>query len=277
MKAIIYFGETNDFSDKQLLSWVGEKYKVITITPKKKKIPLAYRNINLGINRLYTSAIDRYGEEKISGIVEKIRKLEKQRIPIINSSDGYLLDLNRKKQFDFFSSERLPFAPVLEIKNIILKRGKIPFPYVVKINPSGRNRKLLIVRNQKEISNLPAFIKQVGILQPLINHPICYRTEFVGEWQTTFPQQIKIQENKLYFRPVQKIIPTPLSEKLIKKILNTLAKVGIQIFSIEYFMVKGKPIIVDFNLTSNYQRFFIAQTKDQLKKAWLNLIKGKIQ
>jgi len=277
MKTIIYFGETNDFSDKQLLSWVGEKYKVITITPKKKKISLVYRNINLGINRLYTSAINRYGEEKILGIVEKIRKLEKQRIPIINSSDGYLLDLNRKRQFDFFSSQEIPFAPVLEIKNVILKKKKIPFPCIVKINPSGRNRELLIARNQKEISDLPAFIKQVSILQPLINYPICYRTEFVGEWQATFSQQIKIRENKLYFCPVQKIVPTPLSERLIKKILNTLAKVGIQVFSIEYFIVKRKLIIVDFNLTSNYQRFFITQTKNQLKKAWLNLIKGKIQ
>lgn len=276
MRQICYIGEIKDFSDKWLISFLEKHYHLIMIEPGSGKL-FQFSEPDLVINRLYTSSINRYGEKNILEVINVIRELEHKNIPVINSSKGYLLDLDRQKQFKYFSSQNFSFAQISKIQPILAKKEDIRFPCVVKINPSGRNKTLPIVRNRKELSSLSTSIKQTRalVLQPLIKNPLCYRTEFVGKWYSTFTQAINFQKEQLKFSHINKITHTPLSNSFKERVLNIMDRIEVQAFSLEYFITKRRVIIVDFNLTSNYPRFFIEQTKDQLKNSWLNLIENK--
>lgn len=277
MKTLFYFGENRDFSDRWLISLLTKYFRIVLIEPQQRFRLSAQPD--LIVNRLYTSAIERYGEKRVLEIVKIIRKLEKEGVAIINSSKGYLLDLDREKQYKFFSSRGFSFARTSKIYSILSKKEAINFPCVLKINPSGRSKKLPIIQNQRDLSRLKILkipLKQKVVLQPLIKKRVCYRSEFIGGWSLTYIQNINFYKKYLDFHYDNKVISTPLSNSFSKRLCNEMKKIGIQIFSIEYFLKNRIPIIIDFNLTSNYPRFFIEKSGGELKKAWLNLIKNEI-
>lgn len=277
MKSILYFGEVKDFSDKWLISLLKNYYKIIIVELNKIKLFKSQKKYNLIINRLYTSSINRHGNKKILTIINILKKFEKKDIPVINSAKGYLLDLDRKKQFKYFFSNNYSFVKTSKINPVLNKKESIDYPYVFKNNTSGRNKTLRIIRNRDELLKLPISMKKSGIVQPLINNKLCYRTEFIGNWDLTFTQLINFQKKSLKFFYTKKIVTTPLSNLFKKKIINTMLKIGVQVFSLEYFIRKNKtPIVIDFNLTSNYHPFLIKRSGNQLKNAWLKLVKNEI-
>lgn len=230
------------------------------------------------IDRLYTSFIERHGEKKIQGLIKLIQRAERKNIPVINSAKGYVLDLDRRKQFEYFSSKGFPFAQISTISSILSPKKSIIFPVVAKTNPSGRTKRLLIIQNQKELlKSKVLFLDQNTVLQPLIKEKICYRTEFVGDWNSTYIQIVDFYKKYLKFRYGNKIVSTPLPNLFKEKLINEMKKIRISAFSIEYFFKNKMPIIVDFNLISNYPRFFIEKVGDELKRAWLNLIKNSLK
>lgn len=276
MKRVIFIGETRDLSDRWLISKLGKYYKIIPVDIKTAKVSEFPRKCDIVINRLYTSSVRRFKKEKILEFVKIIRQFEQQGTIVINSSKGYELDINRKKQFDFFREGGFPFIKTLNINYALLhNKESFVFPYVLKYNLSGRNRTLQIIKNKDELLNLPKIIKRNGIIQPLIKKSVCYRTEFVGNWCSTFTQHIDFRNNKLSFDYTHRIVSSFLPESFRKSFCNILNKIGVQVFSIEYFIERNSLLnIIDFNLTSNYPDFFLRKVGNQLQKAWLNLIRN---
>lgn len=273
MKKIIYIGETKDFSDKWLISTLGKRYKIAVMDIAIANNLRTQGNNSIIINRLYTSSVQRFSKERINRFVQFIEQMEQKEIFVINSSFGYILDRSRKAQFRFFKKRAFPFIETVDIEQVMSAKNTIVFPCVLKYNISGRNKSLQIIKNRDELLNLTDNVKVDGVIQPLIEQSICYRTEFVGSWDSTFTQYINFDNDTLEFGYTYDIVSTPLSESFKKEFCNVLNKIGVQAFSIEYFMDKNKLLnIVDFNLTSNYPRFFIKKKESQLKEAWLNLI-----
>lgn len=277
MKTIFYIGDDKDYSDKWLIKTIKKQgqFKVAVFRPSDKNI-INSASLSLIINRLYTSAVSKYGDNKVKKLIRKISFFEKKKIPVINSSVGYLLDLDRKKQFDFFSSHDIYYVKTVRLNTVLNHKDSISFPCVMKYNPSGRNKIIKIIHNKTELNLLESSLRKKSILQPLIKKSLCYRTEFIDNWSGSFTEDVQFENNKLYFSKSNKIITTPLSKHFKEKIVNIMRNIGIQAFSIEYFIDKKEsPIIVDFNLTSNYHPTFIKETKDNLKKSWINLIYSK--
>ncbi len=272
MNDILYIGEIKDYSDQWLISVLKEQHPVIVADIAEYLEPK--RNSSILINRLYTSAIERFGQQRIMDIVAFITETENNKTLVINSSQGFTLDMSRKEQFVFFRNKNIPFIETRCITSAAQGDNANSFPYVLKHNSSGRNKSLKIINSKKEILEFSDQTRNNSVLQPLIKQNICYRTEFVGYWDTTFTQHVSFDRDKLDFGYNYDIVPTPLPRHSMKLIRDTLNQVGIQVFSIEYFMKKDKLLnIVDFNLTSNYPLFLIEKIGDHLGNAWLNLIK----
>jgi len=277
MKSILYIGEKKDFSDRWLISQLKNFYKIIflDISKSPKLSPkFSKKEVNLVVNRLYASAIDCYGKPKISAILNLITKLASSGIPVINSPNGYRVEINRVVQFKYFRSQKLPYIETRKYRNnpSFLKSNIF---YVIKNISSSRHKKLLIIKNKREVLKLKPFGLNQVIFQPLINKKISYRTEFVGNLYATFSQHLKVQNNHSGFT-YGKILTTPLSSSFLKKVIKSVNYLGIRAFSIEYFLVNRRPIIIDFNCTSNYPFFFIKKVGKDLKKAWLKLIQNEI-
>ncbi|OHA61951.1 MAG: hypothetical protein A2117_00075 [Candidatus Wildermuthbacteria bacterium GWA2_46_15] len=274
---ILYVGEDKDFSDRWLTKIVQKQAElpVVLLGPGKENARISHSPI-LVINRLYASAIYRHGKKNVMKVFRKLIALEKKDVPIINSSKGYLIELDRIKQFAFFNKHHIPYIQISRVNSILRRREPIAFPCVLKLNPSGRNRTLEIVTNKESLRLMPSASRKNNVLQSLIKKLICYRTEFVGDWCATYPQHLCFQKNKLTFRKIYKIVPTPISELLKKKIIKSMKEIGVSAFSIEYFMRRNNlEGIVDFNLTSNYHPVFIKITHGHLEHAWQKLINLK--
>lgn len=275
---ILYVGEDRDFSDRWLINVIGKQTRLPV-----KILKFGQKNIRISrlpllvINRLYTSAVCSHGNRNVMKSIKKLISLENGRVPSINSSRGYLIDLDRNQQFAFFKKHNLPYIQTSKVNSVLRKQKSIIFPCVLKTNPSGRSKVLKIINNREELSLIPNVARKNSILQPLIKEPICYRTELVGTWHTTYLQRIFLQKNKLTFRKIYQIISSPLSRLLRQKIVKLMSDIGVYAFSIEYFLEKNNSInIVDFNLTSNYHPTFIKNTKGHLEKSWQKLIKEKL-
>lgn len=275
MKNIIFLGETKDFSDRWLIYTLSKYYRITLVDITATEILDAPKNCQVLINRVYASSIQRLGKKKIFKFMRSVGYMKQKGIAIINSPKGYELDISRKKQSYFFRKKTFPFIKTLYVKQALLNKHKVAPPYILKYNTSGRNKKLQIIRNKKDFLNIANGSKIDSVIQPFVNKSICFRTEFVGDWNSTFTQHIYLTKNHLKFDYTYNIIPTPLPEPFIKKLCKTLNGIGVQAFSVEYFMERGNLLnIIDFNLTSNYPRFFVKNLEDELKKAWLNLIKN---
>ena len=273
-KYILYIGEDTDFSDRWLAGIV-QKYRkmpIVFLKPGGKTLHFPI----LIINRLYTSAVYRYGKRSIMELVRRLIFLEERKIPIINSSSGYLMDLDREKQCTFLNSRHIPYVQTLKVNSVLYRRKQIIFPCVLKTNPSGRNETLKIVTDKKSLFSTPSDVRKNSVLQSVVKKPICYRTEFVGDWHVTYPQEVHFHKNRLNFHKIYRIIPTPLSRLLRKRLIKSMGGIGVYAFSVEYFMKKNNLVgIVDFNLTSNYHPIFIKITKGRLKSAWQKLMDTK--
>jgi len=268
-KRIYYFGEDKDTSDKWLIKTLKNHFAVILIKPGSIKTT---DDFNYIINRLYVSAYERYGKKKINNLLAEIHKLEKRKdIRIINSFAGFLLEYDRIKQYNFFNANKIPY--VLTKSLIDIRKDKLSkFPIILKNNHSGRNKKLKIINNFSDLTKISPFLQKNKVAQKFIDQKICYRTEFINNTLLTFTQKIHIRNNKLSFQYVPKIIKTPLSLYRTNKISSVLNKIGVQVFSIEYFIVKNNLLIIDFNLSSNYKSFLIKKKGEIIKKSWLNLL-----
>jgi len=267
-KKIYYLGENKDFSDRWLIKVLKENFQVILIKPGTN-YELKW-NADYIVNRLYVSAYERYNKRKIDKLLSLIKKLGKAKQ--INSSKGFLLEYNRIKQFKFFIANNVPFVPTRALANIDSIKS-LNFPIVIKKNHSGRNKEIDIINKYSDLKKFSSSLYKTKITQELIKEKKCYRTEFIGDSLLTFPQEIHIRNNKLKFKYIPKIVKTPLSSKLIKKIRYSLEKIGVRVFSIEYFIKNNNISIIDFNLSSNYKPFLIKQKGEVIKKAWLNLFK----
>jgi len=283
MKSILYIGEKRDFSDRWLISQLKDFYKITFLDVSKLDISksstllpnfFSQKMINLVVNRIYASAIDRYGKPKILAILNLIEKLASLRVSVVNFTNGYKIEIDRIAQFKYFRSQKLPYVETQKYRNNLSFLKSNTF-YVVKNISSSRHKRLLIVKNKREILKLKSFGLNQMIFQPLINKKICYRTEFVGDWYVTFSQYLKIQNHYLSFI-YGKILTTPLSNLFLKKVISSMKYLGMKAFSIEYFLVNREPIIIDFNCTSNYPFFFIKEAGRDLKKAWLKIIQDEI-
>lgn len=275
MKMVLYIGEKKDFSDQWLISQLKKFYKIILWDISKPFTFTKKRNINLILNRIYASATERYGVPKIFKILNLLTKIEPLGIPVINSPEGYKMEIDRLRQFEYFCSQKIPYIQTEKFKNKFFALKCNTF-YVVKNALSFRHKKLPLVKNEKEIINLKSFNLNSIILQPLIKKKVCYRTEIVGKWHATFTQLLKTQNDFLYFT-YGEIIPTPLSKTFLEKVIKAVNHLKTKVFSIEYFIIDKNPIIIDFNCTSNYPYFFIKKVENKLKRSWIKLIQNEIQ
>lgn len=268
-KKIYYFGEDKDTSDKWLIKVLKDHFRVILIKPGQAKIT---DNFSYIINRLYVSAYKRYDKKEINNLLRKIHKLEKRKdIRIINSFAGFLLEYDRIKQYNFFNANKIPY--VLTKSLIDIRKNKLSkFPIILKNNHSGRNKKLEIVNNFSDLTKISTSFQKNKVVQEFINQKICYRTEFINNTLLTFAQKIHIRNNKLSFQCIPNLIKTPLSLYRTNKISSVLNKIGVQVFSVEYFIIKNNLLIIDFNLSSNYKSFLIKKKGEIIKKSWLNLL-----
>lgn len=273
MKNLCYFGETIDYSDQWLVSLFQKYYNVFVIEPKIG----SHKSIkcDILINRLYGSIATRHSVEKIRALTNIIRRFEKKRTPSINSLNGYSFDLDRVKQYDFFARNGVPFAQTIPAVKVLSKEKNIQFPCVLKSNSASRNKDLVIIRNANTLKEFPDLEANDWVLQTLIKDENCYRTEFIGGNCLTFTQLITFRESDLGFKYTQRIISTPLNSVFRKHLCRIVNNLNIQVFSIEYFIRGGLPYIIDFNMTSNYQPFFIKKVHDRLHRSWMNLIKNE--
>lgn len=275
MKTILYIGEIKDFSDRWLISQLKKFYKVVLWDIAEPFVFHKKRGINLILNRIYASVTERYGTSKIFKILDLITKMESLGIPVINSPEGYRMEINRLRQFEYFSSQNISYVRTEKFKNKFPELKSNTF-YVVKNALAFRHKKLPLVKNRKEIMNLKSFNLNSIILQPLIKGRVCYRTEIIGRWYATFTQLLKIRGAFLYFS-YGKLIPSPLSKTFLEKIIEVVNNLKTKVFSIEYFIIDKNPIIVDFNCTSNYPQFFIKKVGNKLTEAWTKLIQNEIR
>lgn len=272
MGIVLYIGETKDLSDQWLISTLQKKHEVLIDDVAKN--PKIDRNASTLINRLYTTSIERFGKQEITRILNLIREKEKDKIDVINSSRGFDLDMSRIKQFVFFRKKTIPFIRTTITKSATQNNNINSFPYVLKHNSSGRNKTLEIINDENELLEISDQIKRNSVIQPLIKKSTCYRTEFIGSWNCTFTQYIDFSHSELSFGHTLDIIDTPLTQPFIKSLYNALNSIGVQVFSIEYFIEQDQlPTIIDFNLTSNYPQFLLEKIGGQIEDAWLNLIK----
>lgn len=271
MGIVLYIGETKDFSDQWLIFMLQKKHEVLVDDIAKN--PQIDRNASTLINRLYTTSIERFGRQAITKILDLIRERENDNIDIINSSRGFDLDMSRIKQFDFFREKAIPFVRTTTTESAAQNNNIRSFPYVLKHNSSGRNKMLKIINNEEELREISDQSRRNSVLQPLIKQSTCYRTEFIGSWNCTFTQYVNFSHSELTFGHTLDIIDTPLAQPFIKNLHNALSSIGVQVFSIEYFIEPDQPpTIIDFNLTSNYPRFLLEKIGDQIEDAWLKLI-----
>lgn len=274
MKSIYYFGEIQDYSDRWLLYFLKKYFHITRIDPSYKVFPR--RPCDIIINRLYGSAYNRYGEEKISRLLKEIKRLEAKGIPSINSTTGYTFDLNRVGQYAFFYKHHVPFVKTVMANSVLSRKDKIKFPCVIKSNTFSRSKNLTIIRNRDAIRGPSSVIYSDPVLQSLIRIKTCYRTEFIGSDCFTFTQLVKFNNNRLNFEYTKEMVNTPLKPALRDKLVGLMVKLGVKVFSVEYFLKSGQPSIVDFNMTSNYRYFFISQTRGRLSSAWLDIIEHGI-
>ena len=269
LKSIHYFGEIKDFSDIWLISLLEKYYFVHVVMPGD--VP-PFTRCDLAINRMYTSSLDRYGTRKILRTINILKKIELNDIPVLNSAEGYILDLNRIKQYRFFRKHELSFVPTVCANTLKISRPII-FPVVLKPSNSGRNNFLPIIKERADLSSIPSVIKSNSVIQNFINKTLCFRTEVIGGYHVTFSQKLKLHNKKIFFHH-GRTLKTPLNKDLLDRLRTILFKKGVRVFSIEYFIKNHQPQIIDFNLTSNYPNFLIKRSgiERDFSRAWLDVI-----
>jgi len=177
-------------------------------------------------------------------------------------------------QFHYLRSRGISYVETIDSKSLQSHHNQSR-SYVIKGNTTGRTKQLLIVRDLSEFISGNKVLEDKVVIQPLIKGKICYRTEFVGRWSATFVQNIEILGDKLTFWRGG-IVSTPLSTQFKLAICQAMSDIGVQAFSIEYFLLEDEPLIIDFNCTSNYSKSFIGLVGKELKNAWLEVIENAI-
>jgi hypothetical protein len=276
MKHILYIGETSDFSDLWLIEQIRNHYnlELLDLAQEERDIP-ATKDIILILNRLYASAVERHGSSKAQYALRIIDQISFHGAPVINSTSGYQLYIDRMSQFRYFSSRGISYVETFDSKFQHEQYNQPRRSYVLKGVTAGRTKELPIVRDMLEFISRSKVPDNRVVIQPLIEGNICYRTEFVGRWSATFVQNIEIKEDKLTFWRGG-IVTTPLSTQFESAIRKATGSIGVQAFSIEYFLLDSKPLIIDFNCTSNYSKSFIDLVGEDLKGAWLEVIEDAI-
>lgn len=259
---LLYIGEAEDYSDQWLLGALRKNFKITVLSPVQKNA-FPGTDFSIAINRLYLSASQRFSENDIG----KIRSFTNRLPNVINSNNGWELESDRIKQKGFFGSDCIKTFTRAEADNL----QDSDFPLVVKRNGFSRNKMLVILRTINDLDG----VDNNCILQCLIKQERCFRTEFVGDWFITFDQKIFIQNDRLTFEKNNIKVKDPFAESWYAKIREKLVSIGVEAFSIEYFIVNGKPVIIDFNMTSNYSKEFIINNKKVLLEAWRKLIYEK--
>ena len=267
LKKICYLGENKDFSDRWLIKQLKCNFDVILVSPGDKK---RIADSDYIINRLYASVYERYKKEDVSNLLNEFKR--KKGSYIINSLGGFFLECDRIKQNIFFKSNGLSFAPTILLEDLKKDKKSLLFPVLLKNNNSGRNKTLKVINSYSDLVEEPVFNDKKQVAQSLVNDEICYRTEFIGDKTLTFPQNVRIRGDRLEFNVITAIIKAPLAFQKVKQIRSILKKIGVQSFSIEYFLVKNKEVIVDYNLSSNYKCFLIKEKGSLIRSAWLELL-----
>ena len=272
MTTILFVGETSDNSDKWIIDLLKKKYTVLLCDLGKEMRPDLVKISDIVINRLYTSVSSRRDKSTINKALRILNLAHKLNKIVINSLKGYLFDLDRIKQYSFFHAHRIPYVQTFKSDHFLKENILSLLPLVVKENPSGRNKNIRIINSLDDFFSLRLKGNKY-IFQSLIQGKICYRTEFIDKKTISFSQNVFTNSSNISFNIVPRVHACPLSNLYVKKIQKALTEMNIQVFSIEYFMIKTRPIIVDFNLTSNYKSFIINSPKHELESAWIGLIK----
>ncbi len=268
---LLYFGESRELSDLWLVSLLKKYFDLTLSLGDKEDIP-SRKAKGVVVNRMYTSFYSRYGKRSLNVALIGLEKIESKKIPIVNSLRGYKLDLDRINQMRFFRKHGINYVPVFPARKRYLKKIKTSF--VLKLNPSGRNNFLPLMHGWHDLRGTPYSIRKRSIIQVFIPARTCFRTEIIGYFSFTFSQLVERRGDKVFFKRKDKVIPTPVSDVFLKKISSALGEMGVKVFSIEYFILNDVPCIIDFNLSSNYKRFFIEKSgvRKGIQKAWLKVV-----
>lgn len=266
-EAICYLGETRDYSDQWLIRILRKRFEVDVFTPDDDISRLL--NYPLVVNRLYGSAVSRYDSQRIKSILNFLSANSKK---VINSNLGHVLEASRLNQYQFFSNANLSYVPTTSLADFSLTSFSKP-PYVLKEASVFRNKTLTVIRSVKELMEVAVEGRVEAVLQPLINSKVCYRTEFIENSHMTFLQLVNIESDHLVFQRTEEVVSTPLKSQIINNIKNVVNSIGVQTFSIEYFLrQENHPEIVDFNINSNYPPFLIQQAGHLIQDAWIGMV-----
>lgn len=271
---LCYVGEVQDYSDRWLIQNLSDLYKIRILSPGMNAKDMNPED-QVWINRLYVSSVQRHGQEKIKGLLKLIRAAKFK----INSDRGFLLESERKQQSCFFDRHGIKYVPTftgLDIKNNLWRDKK--FPVIVKANLSGRNKVLPIAFSDVELSQILSKSSEGKfVVQPLVQDTICYRTEFVGRYSWTYRQFVSVNKRILTFSKEEKIVENPADKDFYRKLQLSLNNMCVRCFSVEYFISEGEPLVVDFNMTSNYSEKLIGQIGPKLINAWKEIIQNEIK
>ena len=281
-KKLLYVGEVIDYSDRWLIESFGKYYHVTICNVAQRQRFGKWRH-DIVINRLYTSAFQRVGEQRVKEVIQNLYDIEESSAPVINSPRAYELDIDRLSQFSYFSAKGLPFIPTVRLVKQLPCDKPLMYPLVLKPNRSGRQDKLPVFEN---VMQLLTFLKSLPsdsaplVGQPVIHRPECYRTEFVGDLSFTIHQQIEFSPTHLGLGRRSIVTADPFLPSFRSQLLESVTAVGADAFSVEYFMSedeKNVSAIIDFNLASNYPQWFVADMARELREAWLILLERKLK
>lgn len=270
---IVYIGEKKDYSDQWLISFLRSKYQVAVVDAADnadiETLKQKLKDADVLINRLYASSWQRHDAKHLLQILKVVRQAENKGTLSINKSQAWDLENNRLAQAAFFEQHNISYISTVPLENWQSQPGL----YLVKRNHSGRHKELSVLsdiqlqnfREQQEHKN-------GYIVQPYINQPTCYRLEVVGNERLIYSESIIVKDGKLTFTKNLNNNDHHLDKVYVAKLCETLAKHGVQIFSIEYFIVDQKPLIIDFNVTSNYPKALLFKNTDFFKQAWSKII-----
>jgi len=261
----LYIGEMNDYSDNWIVNKLEQLYEIRFITPGE--LLESFDSDTVMINRMYASARARYLSNDIVSTLKALETAEKQKLPIINSANAYAIEEDRMGHSFIFSRVGLRFLPLHTGKEILNN-----FPYVLKKRDEYRNTKLRIICSAKDLRE----VDEQAFLQELVQDKDCYRTEFIGKYNVTFRQVVTTDfaKKELSFNYARDIIITPLSDLVINKLLRLMEALHIQTAAFEYFLTSDVevPWFIDFNINSNYKKFFLDVAGKDLLAAWIELI-----
>lgn len=259
---LLYIGETTDYSDQWLASVLKEDFDLEIATPNQCDKVLETDNA-LVINRLYLTTALRFSAKDMTMARSLVRKARR----VINNDYGWVFGADRHLQKELFKDDYIQTISSDSLSQI----DKSDFPFVLKKNCSGRNNFLDIINDYKQLRA----IQGKHVLQPLIRDNRCYRTEFIGNWYITYDQELFFEKERLSFEKNHKQIKEPLNSDWYIEVCKKISNLGIEAFSVEYFVVNNRPIIIDFNTTSNYTKEFISNNQVVLSEAWKGLVHEK--